>query len=81
MSRHRPEEYEVLRKWHLDTGTTDPEYIVRLQRRAASSGQPLDVTFEHYERPGEWARASALHKHHAFRVHNPQFDKLLKEIQ
>lgn len=60
MPRHRPHDYKLIEAYHQETGSTDPTYWQNVQKRAAAQGQPLDVVFEHYEKPGEWVRLDTL---------------------
>lgn len=73
VARHRPDEYLAIAAWHRESGATDDVYIDNVQRRAASQGQPVDVVYEHYDRPGEWTRVSDLASSHAFRMKHPEF--------
>lgn len=68
VQRHSPSDYKAIEAYHRDTGSTDPAYWQNVQRRAASQAQPLNVVFEHYERPGEWARVTDLAPEVAARV-------------
>lgn len=61
LARYRPHEYKLLKAYHTETGSTDPNYWENLQRRASAQGAPLDVVFEIYEKPGEWVRLNDLH--------------------
>lgn len=60
VSRHPPEAYKAIAAYHRETGSLDENYITGVQKRAAAQAQPIDVVFEHYEKPGEWAALDTL---------------------
>lgn len=64
-------DYKAIYHWHKDSGSYG-YYIHAQQEKALKQGQPTDVLFEHFEKPGTWCRLGDLKPDHPFLVNHPE---------